>query len=158
MYTNSTAAELVYGTTLRLPAEYFFNEDFTEPQIFLSHFRKHIRNVKSTPTAHHNKKRTFIHGILYTYTHVFVRVDRIKNSLESPQEGPYPVSERITDRIFKIIVNRSYQYFSGPIQTSVEAIPDEQHEPLRIQLEHTTNLKAYPGKRVSFATSPSRVT
>jgi len=30
-------AAAVYGTTLRLPAEYFFNEDFTpEPQIFFT--------------------------------------------------------------------------------------------------------------------------
>jgi len=125
---KAIAAELVCGTTLRLPAEYFFNEDFTpEPQIFLSHFREHMWNVRSTPTAHHNKKETFTHGTLYTCTHVFVRIDRIKNSLEFPYEGPYPVSERIIDRIFKIIVNGEAVNISVDRLKSafVEAVPDE---------------------------------
>jgi len=157
---KATVAELVYGIILRLPAKYFLNEDFTsEPQIFLSHFREHMRNVRSMcygivvswPTAHHNKKRTFAHGTLYTCTHVFVRVDRIKNSLESPYEGLYPVSERIIDRIFKIIINeKAINISMDRLKTTfIEAIPDEQQEPSCTQLEQTTNLKVYPGKCVS---------
>jgi len=63
-----------------------------------------MRNIKSTSIAHHNKKRTFTHGTLYICTHVFVRVDQVKGSLESLYEGPYPVSERITDHIIKVLV------------------------------------------------------
>jgi len=57
-----------------------------------------------------------------------VRIDRIKNCLESPYEGSYPVSERIIDRIFKIIVNGeainiSMDRFKPAF---IEAILDEQ--------------------------------
>ncbi|XP_025270687.1 uncharacterized protein LOC112639793 [Camponotus floridanus] len=82
---KATAAELVYETTLRLPAEYFFKEDVApEPETFIQHFREHMRNVRSTPTAHHSKKKTFTHKTLYTCTHVFVRVDKVRGPLEPP--------------------------------------------------------------------------
>jgi len=57
-----------------------------------------------------------------------VRIDRIKTSLESPYEGPYPVSERITDRIFKIIVNGEAVNISVDRlkPAFIEAIPDKQ--------------------------------
>jgi len=89
-----------------------------------------------------------------------VRVNRTKNSLESPYEGAHPISERITDRIYQIIVNGEAINISVARHKPafIEAIPDEQQRPSRTQPEQTTNLKVYPGKRVSFATLPSRVT
>jgi len=160
---KTTAAELVYGTTLRLSAEHFFNEDFTpEPQIFLSHFREHMRNLRSTHIAHDNKTRMFIYGTLYTCTHVFVRIDRITNSLDSPYEGTYPVSERITDRIFKIIVNgEAVNNSVDRLKPAFIEVIDEQQGPSRTHPERISNLKVYPVKkykRVSFATLPNRVT
>jgi len=155
---KATAAKLINGTMLRLPAEYFFNEDFTpKPHIFLSHFREHMQNVKSTFTAHHNKERTFTHGTLYKCTHAFVRVDRIK---KSPYEGPYLISKKITDRIFKIIVNgKAINILVDRLKpTFIEAIPNEQQQPSYTQPEQTTNLKVYPSKHVNFATISSRVT
>jgi len=158
----SSRISIWYHSTTFSPAEHFFNEDFTpESQIFLSHFREHMRNLRSTHIAHDNKKRMFIHGTLYTCTHVFVRIDRITNSLDSPYEGIYPISERIIDRIFKIIVNgeavnNSVDRFKPAF---IEAIPDEQQRPSRTHSEQTNeNLKVYPGKRISFATLLSRVT
>lgn len=153
---KATAAELVYGTTLRLPAEYFFNEDFTpEPQAFLSHFREHMRNVRSTPTAHHNKKRAFTHGTLYNCTHVFVRVDKLRSPLEPPYEGPYPVSERITDRIFKILVKGEATNISVDRlkPAFLETTPEEENESSPVhQTAQPSNPRVYPGKRVRFAT------
>lgn len=91
---KATAAEMTYGTSLRLPAEYFHSEDTTpDPQIFIERFREQMRNVRSAPAAHHRKRSAFTHKMLYTCTHVFVRVDKIKGPLESPYEGPYPVIE-----------------------------------------------------------------
>jgi len=84
----------------------------------------------------------------------------MKNSLESPYEESYPVSERITDRIFKIIVNGEAINISVDRlkPAFIEAIPDEQQRPSRTQPEQTINLKVYPDKRVSFAILSSRVT
>jgi len=89
-----------------------------------------------------------------------VRIDRIKNSLESPYEGPYPVSERITDRICKIIVNGEIVNISVDQLKSafIETVPDEQQGPSCTQPEQIINLKVYPGERISFATLSNRVT
>jgi len=60
-----------------------------------------------------------------------VKIDRIKNSLESPYEGPYPVSKRITDRVFKIIVHGEAVNVSVDRLKSafIEAILDGQQIP-----------------------------
>lgn len=102
---EATAAELVYGTSLRLPGEFFIDEEMQpEPQIFNEKFREQMRQVRSTPSAHNSKHKAFAHKTLYTCTHVFVRVDAVRKPCEQPYEGPYKVIERITDFVFKIKV------------------------------------------------------
>ena len=99
-----TSAELLYGTTLRLPGEFFIDEEpSADLQIFVEHFRELMRSVRSAPAAHHNKKKPFAHKMLYTCTHVWVRVDAVQKPLEFAYEGPYEVLERITD--FVLLVN-----------------------------------------------------
>lgn len=103
---GATAAELVYGTNLRIPGEFFINEDMPpDPQIFIEKFRMHMRKVRATPTAHHHKRKIFIFKDLYTCTHVFVRIDRVKKPLEPPYEGPYKVTARPSDRVFTLDIN-----------------------------------------------------
>lgn len=102
---KTSAAELVYGTTLRLPGEFFIDEEMSpDPQVFVEKFREQMRRVRSAPSAHHSKRKVFAHKTLYTCTHVFVRVDAVKKPCEQPYEGPYEVLERISDFVFKIDV------------------------------------------------------
>ena len=49
---NSTAADMVYGTTLRLPGEFFNPAPTTslpDPSEFLNTLRAHFQQVKPTP-------------------------------------------------------------------------------------------------------------
>ncbi|KAF7996116.1 hypothetical protein HCN44_010372, partial [Aphidius gifuensis] len=72
---QATPAELVYGTGLRLPGEFFItNDTSTNPQIFLEKHREIMRALKPTPTAHHNKSRMFILKDINTCSHVVQRV------------------------------------------------------------------------------------
>lgn len=48
---KASAAELVYGTPLRLPGE-FFTDQSPDPQIFVEHLRQHMRRVRASPSAH----------------------------------------------------------------------------------------------------------
>ncbi|XP_076278428.1 uncharacterized protein LOC143208166 [Lasioglossum baleicum] len=42
--TNASPAEFVFGTTLRLPGEFFLPDDFTpDPNIFIEEHREHMR-------------------------------------------------------------------------------------------------------------------
>jgi len=100
---KASAAEMVYGTTLRLPTEYFYDEQIQQnPNIFVERFREQMRRIRPTETAHHIKQKTFTHRTLGACTHVFVRVDRTRKPLESLYEGPYEVIKRLTDRLFQI--------------------------------------------------------
>lgn len=52
---RTTAIELVYGQQLKLPAEYFIQEELTaEPFSFLEHLKESMRRVRPSHTAHHN--------------------------------------------------------------------------------------------------------
>ncbi|KMQ86215.1 gag-pol polyprotein [Lasius niger] len=100
---KASTAEMVYGTTLKLPGEYFAAEEPTGcPQMFTEKFREYMRATIAVPTAHHIKKKPFIHKELESSTHVFVRVDRSRGPLEQPYEGPFPVITKINDTVFRI--------------------------------------------------------
>ena len=114
---KASAAEMVYGTTLRLPAEYFYDEQTQpNPYIFVERFREQMRNVRPVETAHHTKRRVFTHGTLQNCTHVFVRVDRARRPLEAPYEGPFLIIQRLTDRLYQI------QILGEAVNISVERL------------------------------------
>ncbi|XP_076545228.1 uncharacterized protein LOC143305445 [Osmia lignaria lignaria] len=111
------AAEMLYGAPIRLPGEFFIHADEEiDPQIFVEKFRQHIRQVKPRPISHHGKPNSFVHKSLHSCSHVFVRVDTVRKSLEPPYEGPFEVLERITDHVFRI------RYKDRDINVSVERL------------------------------------
>lgn len=110
---GSSPADMVYGTTLRLPGEYFIEEDPPQdPHIFLEHLRQKMRLVRPQQTAHHQKPRVFTPKTLSTCSHVFVRVDSVKKPLDQPYEGPYRVIERLSDTCFRVEVKGQPQDIS----------------------------------------------
>lgn len=103
---KASPAEFLYGTTLRIPGEFFTHEDPPEdPYYFLEDFRIHMREVKPVPAAHHSRRKTFYFKDLYTCTHVFLRQDAVKHSLDQPYSGPHKVLKRVDDRVFTIELN-----------------------------------------------------
>ena len=106
MDSGFSPAEFVYGTTLRIPAEFVLPDyESADQQIFLEEFRKHVRQVKPVPVGHHCKRRVFVHKNLASCTNVFLRVTISRRSLEQPYTRPHKVLDRISDRVFKIHVN-----------------------------------------------------
>lgn len=102
---QSSAAELVFGSTLRIPGEFLVDHETNDPQhIYSQRFRTFMRNIRPVPTAHHCKKKPFVHKTLYECTHVFLK-NNAKLSLEQPFLGPYRVIRRISDVVFEISVN-----------------------------------------------------
>lgn len=100
---KASAAEMVFGTTLRLPGEYFINDEPRgHPEMFTQKLRERIRQIRPMPAAHHIKQRTFTHRELEDCSHVFVRIDRPKGPLEQPYEGPFEVTERLIDFLYRV--------------------------------------------------------
>lgn len=102
---NASSAELVYGTPLRLPGEFFTDIKSSEPRLFLENLRQTMRQIRPTPIEHHHKAKPFFHKSLTSYSHVFIRVDAHRKPLESPYEGPFEIIQRTTDRVFLVNVN-----------------------------------------------------
>ena len=93
---HCTAAELVYGTTLRLPGEFFNSESqpsTADPASYVHRLRTAMQQLRAPPVRP-SQRQTHIPDSLRTCTHVFVRHDAIRKPLQQPYDGPYKVISR----------------------------------------------------------------
>ena len=109
---NSTAAEMVYGTTLHIPGG-FFNplppSSLAGPSDFLTKLKNHYKHIQPTPRD--NTKTASIPQNLSTATHVFVRHDAVRKPLQLPYNGPYPII-KCTAKYFTIKLNNRTENIS----------------------------------------------
>ncbi|XP_052901604.1 uncharacterized protein LOC128309285 [Anopheles moucheti] len=99
---KSSPAEMVYGTTLRLPSEFFTNNlDNPNEAEFVAKLRTTMRQIRPRETARHGNHSVFIHQDLKTCKNVFVRNDSVRPSLSPPYEGPFKVLNR-AEKFFKL--------------------------------------------------------
>lgn len=92
---GASPAEFVYGSTLRLPGEFFVS---TKPQLstdFVDRLRLQMQNLRiNTATNHDTRRSSYVDHSLDTCEYVFVRVDRVSPPLCQPYEGPYKILRR----------------------------------------------------------------
>lgn len=86
-----SVAEMVYGTPITLPGEFFSNTKNLTDNEFLASLQRRVRSLQPTPASQHCRKKIFVHKELNNCSHVFLRQDRIKRSLVPPYSGPHPV-------------------------------------------------------------------
>ncbi|XP_017479677.1 PREDICTED: uncharacterized protein LOC108369167 [Rhagoletis zephyria] len=92
---GTTAAQLVYGTTLRLPGQFFSETQVIRPQSeFAKQLADTMQKVRPTQTANHDASKTFVFKKLADATHVFVRHDKMRPAFQPTYDGPYPVVSR----------------------------------------------------------------
>lgn len=93
---KATPAELVYGTTLRLPGEFFETTNVVVPQTdYVQNLKTIFENLKAVePANHHTCRKTFVQKDLKTSTHVFLRNGAVSPPLTPPYDGPYEVLKR----------------------------------------------------------------
>ena len=112
-----TPAELVYGTTLRLPGDFFqhpkLHDAVTDPLSYVDRLRSSMQQISGTCTQHHKTHvtKTHVPDALATCTHVFIRHDAIKRSLQPPYDGPFQVIKR-TPKHYTVTVNGRHQTVS----------------------------------------------
>ena len=70
---------------------------------FMKKFTSHMKELdfRNLPTFHPFTQNSYVPKDLQSCTHVFVRTDRIRKSLEAPYTGPFKVLQRM-DRCFKL--------------------------------------------------------
>lgn len=94
---QTSAAELVYGETLRLPGQFLSpSDDFSSDDItqYATRLRAHVQSLTPKPTAWHSSTPFYFPRDLQDSSHVFLRQDHVRGSLEPPYAGPYLVIQR----------------------------------------------------------------
>jgi transposase InsO family protein len=94
---RSTPAELVYGTTLTLPADMVGcnnEEPISEPNYYVERLRLRMRELQPVMSRPANNRDEHIPTELSTCEFVFLRTDSAKTPLQRPYTGPYEVVAR----------------------------------------------------------------
>ena len=91
-----TPAELVYGTTLRLPGQMVAPSpatDIPDPTDYVHRLKRHMASLSPAGTRRQTVK-SYIPKILDDCTHVFIRQDHVQKPLQPPYRGPFKVTRR----------------------------------------------------------------
>lgn len=94
---QSSPAELVYGEPLRLPGQFLCpNDDHKTADVtqYATRLRAYMANLSPRSTTWHTNSSFYIPRDLHTSSHIFIRQDRVRGSLEPPYAGPYKVVKR----------------------------------------------------------------
>ena len=96
-----TPAELVFGTSLSLPGQYFEQNTHAQPTSpFVQQLITKMSNFQFTPTRH-TTTQTFAPKHLNDCEFVFIRKDSVKTPLTPSYQGPYKVIDR-ADKYFTV--------------------------------------------------------
>ncbi|XP_064488317.1 uncharacterized protein LOC135400406 [Ornithodoros turicata] len=108
-------AELVYGTTLRLPGDLFSSSSTAATPDFASYvdrLRATMQDLRPTPPRPPSDRHAYRHPDLETSSHVFVRHDGFRSCLQHPYDGPYRVIRR-SSKHFTVDVADRHQVVSA---------------------------------------------
>nr|VZH91271.1 unnamed protein product [Spirometra erinaceieuropaei] len=95
---DCSAAELVFGATVRLPGEMISPTPqgaFEDPTNLLHRLRQFMRTLSPVPPRF-SASPSYLEKDLTTCSHVYLRCDRVRRSLEPPYDGPFRVISRGT--------------------------------------------------------------
>lgn len=108
-----SVSELVYGTTIKLPGEFFAESTSkcTNEHDLVASLKKHFNIIRPVSTSNHSRTSPFIFKDLKNCTHVFLRIDAVKTPLQRPYAGPYLVKNR-TDKIFTLLIKGKERHIS----------------------------------------------
>ena len=102
-----TAAELVYGTTLCLPGEFFHTTSHPsqlDPDSYATHLKRFMQSVQPPSVRKHPHRNIHVSADLSSCPFVFVRNDAVKKTLQPPYDGPYKVLHR-TDKHYTLDIS-----------------------------------------------------
>lgn len=124
----ATPAEMVFGTTLRIPGQFFAQcqEDAKDTK-FSKQFKQMMNKLRPTNATNHSKESAFVHPHLHTCTHVFIRVDAVRPPLKPPYDGTYEV------------VRKNEKYFTVKINTKEQTISIDRVKPAFMPTDATNN-------------------
>ncbi|GFS50531.1 hypothetical protein TNCV_3197241 [Trichonephila clavipes] len=128
-----TIAQMVYGTSIKLPGEFFDPPTINmDPQNFVAKLQQHMAELKPLKSPSNRKQNIFVHKDLKSCSHVFLRIDRVKKALEPPYEGPYTVQKNRLKPAYLLAVDNQNEQTSVGQKNEISnwkelsPMPDEQ--------------------------------
>lgn len=105
-------AEMVYGTTLRLPGE-FFHAVQPEPRVpdLVRTLKDSMSLLRPTSGTDHSNRTIFVPENMSAASHVFLRVDATRKPLQPRYDGPFAVIER-NGKNFKLQLHNRTSWIS----------------------------------------------
>lgn len=96
-----SAAEMVYGSTVRLPGEFFSDQTPSAPTAsdHIEKLRAWLAQLRPTAPRIARNRKVFTFPDMDSATHVFVRHDATKPPLTPPYDGPFKVLGRTNKTI-----------------------------------------------------------
>lgn len=159
--TGVSRAEVTFGKTLRLPGE-FFNSPTDllngKHDSYVSKLRQSLRHFRPMHRDRNQKGKIFIHKDLENVSHVFVRVDKVKDPLESPYEGPFRVLKR-TPKWYLLQIDDEKKSISIDRLKPGYVLEDDIEKIEQAMIGKKSCLRNEPrktvsGKKVTFVNSP----
>ena len=100
---HCSTAELTYGTTLRLPGQYFVEPDDDTPIIsnYVTRLSTFMQTMRPVRPRHPTNRHSHVEEELFQCNHVFIRFDGVRTPLQRPYHGPYFVLDR-NDKYFTL--------------------------------------------------------
>ena len=95
--SGCSPAELVYGSTLRLPGEFLSStgtETSTPKSEFVQQLQNTMRSMKPPPPKFHGQQSTYVPSNLASTGYVYVRIDSHRHPLQRPYDGPYRIIDK----------------------------------------------------------------
>ena len=113
-------SELVYGTSLRLPGEFFEeSRTSTDPSVseLLTYLRTTMEKIRPRQTTHHRQHIAYAPSELQNCKFVFVRHDAHRTPLQCTYDGPFRV------------VNRSVKFFTLDLHGKQDTVSVDRLKP-----------------------------
>lgn len=161
---QTSAAELVYGEPLCLPGQFLSpSDDFSSDDItqYANRLRAHIQKLTPKPAAWHSSSPFYVPRDLQTTSHVFLRQDRVRASLEPPYVGPYSIIKRepkfftldVSGKRTNVSIDRlkpAYMAKDVPTTKSATPIVESEPQPIPATEPSSTEKRTRSGRRVHF--------
>ena len=121
---NATAAEIIYGTGIRLPTEFFLPTNRKAKSEFANLLKERMEKVRPQPVTRHGEKEIFIFCELKSSPYVFLRHDAIRGPLQPPYDEPLKVM-RGGEKAYTIRINNRGVTVSVDRLKPAIAVPDD---------------------------------
>ena len=110
---DCTAAEALYGTTLRLPAQYFFDapKKVWDATSFVDKLTKNMAKMVYFPSGENKSIKTYVPKALEECKQVFVQDTARSHSLQPPYRGHFKVTKKC-NKIFSVLIKDEEQNIS----------------------------------------------